>query len=552
LPDHQLLFGYKGLEGDLARYLKTDRFLKQNSGQRPEQEHLLREKQLENIEREKRLRHDLEQLFAEAQLFAIGAKLTPKTASPTAMLDEAYRYVIENTFAKLNMLRLTPGEVLRELHSIMVADDVIQLGIDMDAMECNPEATREVEMFISLKIERNEAVYLRDIINRFTRRPYGWPVNEILLLVARLGLAGKISFTMGATELPLKKAYEPFTSVRKQGEVRIQKVRQHDERQIKNAATLVKNLFNKTFTGNCEKALAELLTQEIKHWHDDLKSFNSKAQTGHFPGKPKIEQGLILLAELLQQSNSFLLIERCLEQSNALKDFAEDFEDLDDFYNSQFQTWQNLSKALNDQFKANRPFLEKEPAAKQALDELYRIYAMSSPYDQLRYINSLIEQLQAINQQLVLEKRQCVQTHIDQRLDRVISTLAQIHAPDDLRNKALHPLQQCKKRIDATDSIPQIVSEELDAENHEMEAEQLINDYIEKQRQKEPTKIQEPDSTSSIPQAKRTVSISPLEIMVSHSKTGFIETETDIDQYLNQLRDKLLNAVKAGDRVRIK
>jgi DNA repair ATPase RecN len=235
-----------------------------------------------------------------------------------------------------------------------------------------------------------------------------------------------------------------------------------------------------------------------------------------------------------------------------LKDFAEDFEDLDDFYNSQFQTWQNLSKALNDQFKANRPFLEKEPTAKQALDELDRIYAMSSPYDQLRYINSLIEQLQAINQQLVLEKRQCVQTHINQRLDRVISTLAQIHAPDELRNKALHPLQQCKKRIDATDSIPQIVSEELDAENHEMEAEQLINGYIEKQRQKEPTKIQEPDSTSSIPQAKRTVSISPLEIMVSHSKTGFIETETDIDQYLNQLRDKLLNAVKAGDRVRIK
>jgi hypothetical protein len=40
--------------------------------------------------------------------------------------------------------------------------------------------------------------------------------------------------------------------------------------------------------------------------------------------------------------------------------------------------------------------------------------------------------------------------------------------------------------------------------------------------------------------------------MVSHSKTGFIETEADVDQYLNQLRDKLLNAVKAGDRVRIK
>ena len=552
LPDHKLLFGYKGLEGDLARYLKTDRFLKQNSGQRPEQEHLLREKQFENIEREKRLRHDLEQLFAEAQVFAIGAKLSPKTASPSAMLDEAYRYVIENTFAKLNMLRLTPGEVLRELHSVLVADDVVQLGIDMETMECNPEATREVKMFITLKIERNEAVYLRDIVNRFTRRPYGWPVNEILLLVARLGLSGKISFTMGASELPLKKAYDPFTSVRKHGEIRIQKVRQHDERQLKNATTLVKNLFNKTFTGAGEKELAELLTQEIKHWHEDLKSFNSKAQIGHFPGKQTIEQGLILLADLLQQSNSFNLIERCLEQSKALEDFAEDFEDLDDFYNSQFQTWQNLSKALNDQFKANRPFLEKNPVAKKVLDELDRIYSMSSPYDQLRHINPLIEQLQNINEQLILERRQLVQAQIDHRIERVVLVLTQVHAPDELRNKALHPLQQCKKRIDTTDSIPQIVSEQLDAESHEAEAEQLINRYIEGQRQKEPVKIQEPGTVPLKPQPKRTVTISPLEVMVSHSKTGFIETESDIEQYLNQLRNKLLNAVKAGDRVRIK
>jgi hypothetical protein len=48
------------------------------------------------------------------------------------------------------------------------------------------------------------------------------------------------------------------------------------------------------------------------------------------------------------------------------------------------------------------------------------------------------------------------------------------------------------------------------------------------------------------------VTISPLEVMVSHSKTGFIETEDQAEQYLNQLRDKLLNAINAGDRVRIK
>ncbi len=555
LPDDPKLFGHKGLDGDLARFLKTDRFLKQNSGQRPEQEHLLREKQLENIEREKRLRHDLEQRFSEAQLFAIGAKLTPKTASPSARLDEAYRYVIENTFAKLNLLHLTPGDVLRELNAILTADDVMQLGLDMDAIECNPEATREVELFITLKIERNEAVYLRDLIHRFTRRPYGWPTYEILLLVARLGLSGKISLTLGAAELPLKKAYDPLTSVRKHGEIRIQKVRQHDERQLKNAATLIKNLFNKNLTGSSEKELAERLTQEIKHWHEALKAFHSKAQTGHFPGKSTLEQGLTLLADLLQQSNSFNLIERCLEQSNALEDFAEDFEDLDDFYNSQFQTWQHLSQALNDSFKANRPALEKNEQAKKALDELERIYALASPYAQLRHINPLIEQVQKINGQLVLEKREHALERVGLRIESVTQALQEASAPDNLKNQALRPLQLCKQRIETTESIPQMISEQTEAESHEDNAYELINRHIESLRPKTPAKTPEsnpnPENNKvTAPPAKRTITISPAQFNTSAS--GFIETEEQVEHYIKQLHDKLLNAVKMGDKVRIK
>ncbi|HEY8034489.1 MAG TPA: BREX system P-loop protein BrxC [Methylobacter sp.] len=558
LPDHPRIFGYKGLDGDLARFIKTDRFLKQNSGQRPEQEYLLREKQMENVEREKRLRHELEQLFTEVQIYAIGARLQPRSLAPSAMLEEAYKYVIENTFAKLNLLKPTPGDqgnVLRELQSVLMADDMAQLSLDLSDVECNPEATREVELYISLKIERNEAVYLRDVITRFNRRPYGWPDNEILLLIARLGLAGKISFTMNG-DLPLKKAYEPFTSVRKRGEIRLQKIRQHDEHQLKNAAGLVKKVFNKTFTGSGEKELSELINQELKKWHEQLKSFNSKAQTGHFPGKKIIEQGLALVAGLLEQTNSFSLIQRLVEDAKALEDFAENFEDLDDFYNSQFQTWQALTKALNDQFKANRPALEKDEAAKKALDELQRIYGLAAPYDQLRHINPLIEQVQKVNSQLVLDKRQHAHEQVNLRIERVQSALTEAGAPLDLQNKALHPLQLCKKRIDNTDSIPQIISEQSEAVSHEDDAYDLINRHIESQRKKEipvtVTPVSGDENKIAEPPPKRTVTISQIEVLNSVSSKGFIETENDIELYLKRLRERLAEAISAGDRVRIR
>lgn len=558
LPDDSRLFGYKGLDGDLAQFIKTDRFLKQNAGQRPEQEMLLREKQMENIAREKRLNLALQQLFTEAQIYAIGAKIQSKSSTPATMLEEAYKYVIENTFAKLKLLRPTP-DVLRELQTVLSADNMAQLSLELSDIACNPEATREVELYISLKIERNEPVYLCDIVARFNRRPFGWLDDEILLLVARLGLAGKISFTLQSAELPLKKAYEAFTSVRKRGDIRIQKIRQHDERQLKNAANLIKNIFNKTFTGSGEKELSELLRQELSKWHEQLKSFHHKSQTGHFPGKQQIQQGLVLVADLLQQSNSFSLIQRVIEEANTLEDFAETFEDMDDFYNSQFQTWQALSKALHEQFKANRSLLEKDDTANKALHELDRIYAMPAPYDQLRHINPLITQVQQINSQLLIEKRQQAHQQLDLRIERVQSALTDVSAPIELRNQVLHPLQLCKKRIDNTESIPQIISEQTEAESYEEDANEQINRHIESLRKKQPV-IKPIDNTDSnkvaepaviVPAPKRTITISPADI-ASRINFTVIETEAQVETYLDSIRDELLKAVKAGDKVRIK
>jgi len=568
---------HKRLWGELTTFIKTDRFLKQNSGQRPEQEHLLREKQIENIEREKRLRTDFETLFAEADVYAIGTKLPKKSATPTIIVEEAYKYVIENTFAKLSMLKTSPGEVLRELQAVLVADDMAQIGLDLQADECNPEATREVEQYVTLKVERNEPVYLRDIVTRFGKRPYGWPDNEILLLTARLGLAGKVSFSHQGTDLVLKKAYEPFTSVRKRGEIRVHKTRQHDERQIKKAAGLVKEIFSKTFTGSGEKELYELVRDELLAWNEELKFFRTKSQTGHFPGKSQIDDGLALVAGILEQTSSFSLIARFLEDADTLEDFAEDFEDLDDFYNSQFQTWQALAGALNEKFKANRPALEKDSEALKSLTELERIYNMSSPYEQLRHINPLIEQVAKVNSKLIEEKRTHALERVDLRIDRVKATLIEAHVPSELQNQALRPLQRCRQRIEVTSSIPQIISEQTEAEGYEDEAYDLLNGFIENQRKKaeaeqrrrelEQKKREEeaakagneappPEPTPELVQpqlvAKRTLTIDPTDAMAKSVTTGFIESEAEVDAYLAALREQLIAAVKAGDRVRIK
>jgi len=96
-------------------------------------------------------------------------------------------------------------------------------------------------------------------------------------------------------------------------------------------------------------------------------------------------------------------------------------------------------------------------------------------------------------------------------------------------------------------------------------AEQLINAYIDAEHTKaaneqrrqaaEAKKAQNTGKHKAVepvtPKPKRTVTINPAEIMTL-SGNAFIETEQQVDDYLNQLREQLLAVVKSGDKVRLK
>jgi hypothetical protein len=66
------------------------------------------------------------------------------------------------------------------------------------------------------------------------------------------------------------------------------------------------------------------------------------------------------------------------------------------------------------------------------------------------------------------------------------------------------------------------------------------------------TTTPEPKPVPVPPPAKQLVTIRPVEIMQKTTKTGFIETAQDVEAYIESLKNELLAAIQAGDRIRIK
>jgi hypothetical protein len=569
----------KKLWDELTTYIKTERFLRINSGQRPEQEKHLREKAQENSEREKRLQQKFAELFCNAEIFAIGEQLDPHGSTPQAILDEACRYVIDNSFSKLRLLKPFSGEIKRELVAVLNADDTSQLELDLEHEEYNPEATREVEQFIGLKNERNEPVYIKDILQRFIHRPYGWHDEEIILLLARMALAGKVSFSQNHKTIPLKSAQEILSSARKRADVRVQPVRQHNDAQLRKASSLVKALFEEKVSNSNEKEIALAARKGLNLWHSNLQKFKDRASTGKFPGKKEIEDGMLLTAGILSEQTNYEFLDAFVHKEEELEDFFETYEDLDGFYSRQINVWLQLEKALK-QFEPNRHIIEEDENAQKALQELDKIYADPAPYAYLNKVVPLIDKVEGVNDSIVNQKRTEAITAIDkliESLEEQIDTL-----PNNLKNQALYPIQQCKKRINETKSLHQINSERQEASELEDKAISILNDYVDQQQKSIPataeqnTKPHADPVASPIPSVsnmnmgddqgkavlgnqivaestpRKVATVATADILRQTKKDNYLDSIEDVESYLAMLRDKLTALVSEGKRIRIK
>lgn len=568
---------------EIITFVKTDKFLRRASGNRPEQQQLLNQKGAENQKRNGRIKLEVEELLKDAEFYALGSEQNPRGSSITTILDVTYKYVIENTFSKLKLVKPFPGDIRREIQNTLIADDVGQIGLDLKAEEVNPIASLEVEKHITLADDTSRTITAEDIVKRFSKRPFGWNDEEILLIMSRLALSNKINFQMRQQDVPLRNAYDNLIQVRKRAEMRVRRIKQQSDANLKRAAKLFKDFFGKNAPAS-EKELFNIAQENLAKMKTKLDAFSNKASTGKYPGGREIEQGIVLLAGLTEQHSSFSFIELLLSSDNDLLDFEEDYQDLENFFETQFSTWQKLAIALNQEFDRNRNALEKDDKAKQALHKLQAIYNNARPYKDIRNIEPLISDVAKINETLLQEKREHALGRIQLRIDHVQQQIKDAAIPSDISNKALYPLQSSLKRLSDLQGIAEIHQEITEAASLEEDAYELINRYIEQEDKKRAQAEAEKakaltagtgvdNSTSSgntlggvdypaiepsqppkvaMPTAKKIVSVDTSSVMRDVNQSGVIETEQDIDIYLNALRDKLSTLVAANNKVRIK
>jgi hypothetical protein len=540
----------ESLGREVRTYLQTEKYLsRKNDGTINEStKRILRDCAEDNRQRRERLTLLLSDMLGSAEYFVAGQSLKLKASSGAAALDEAMEYLIQNTFNKMSFLKSLSPDPAKEIQSVLRSNDVAKENMLFQKEENNPEAIEDLRNYLQLCSMKSQQVVLHDMLEkRYSLRPYGWPEDEVLLLLARLVVLSEVTLIMDSTAIPVDKIYEAITTPAKRRKIIVRKREISDPKAIQNARSLGKDLFAEMGPDG-EDGLFSFLQTKLRSWQTSLSGYKQLADTKHYPGSEEIDAGVSAIAPLLADKDARKFIERFNTLKQDLLDVSDNFHDLEHFYEHQKPTWEKLRKAY-DAFKLNQLDLERDPKAAPAMRRMQDILCAKSPYSQIKEVETLISTVQEVNTSLLQTKRTSAIQKIDAQIESLRNDIEATNAPAPLAAACLSPLERLRDRVNAEQSLAHISQVEAESTAEYDKAIDKFEAFC-ASPPSQPDKVKEETGTAkpAAPVIRKQRVVKPSDLMTK----SHLESADDVTEFLNTLKSQLDSAISNNERIQIR
>ncbi len=542
---------------ELTQYLQVEKYIDspKASSANASTKVIIQNKKDENRERKARLIQQLSQAVIDGNIFVLGQQPQFKAVSPSTMLDEIINYLVTNTYSKLTLLKYRQADAWAEIKAILNSNNSTQVSLGLTGTEANPEAVKEVRDYLSLAASA-QRVLLSDVIKRFVAMPFGWkPESEIVLIVARLFMAGEIKLSFEGSDLDNKSAVDPLTKPAKFSSVAILKRKSADADALRKAKDLFKDVFKK-ITADDEDTIVSDFRANLNAWLDDANKLHSRASLQFYPGKETLQNGITKIKQQLNIRDSFEFVEKLNQDKNDWLDFSEDLADIQHFYDGQATVWASMLNVLA-LAQENHSELENVPEAQAAIQELKSIRNNPTPWGMVQRITPLVETLKQQNLNVISNAYDTAKTGIEKAIHEVKQNLVQYNASADLSNTVLMPLQQHLQKVEGITNVARIKLSIDDAHHLADIAIATIGEATKPKpvaatpASSAPLSNAGSASTTVIPPAPPPVEKPVVVMAAKFSSKLYLENEAEVEDYIAKLKAELLTVVSSGKKARV-
>ena len=532
----------ESLGRELRALLRTDKYIrtKDDGTLPPTTKRIHRDLADENRIRRERLIRLLAEMVVDASHFVAGQRLQVGAGEPQAALGEAMEYLIQNTFHKMGYLKTLRDDPLREIQAVLRNIDIGQHNLGMDLPENNPRATKDLRGYVELCTKASRQIVLFDMVaSRYANRPYGWPEFEVILLLARLTVAGEVQCVSGGAAIPKDKLYEALKSKRKWRSITVVQRAASRPEDVQKARELGRDVFSEMGPEG-EDALFEFLKGRLEGWREKLSRYRALADTGSYPGAGDITAGVSLLEALLAPEHSKKFLTGFNEHRNALLDLADQFHEIEHFYEHQRPMWERLRAALS-RFRLNLLELERDDSAGAALRRMGEILAAPSPYALVKEAEELIRAVSEVNEALLSTQRAQALAAIAKQTTSVRAEVSTAGGDESFKTTCLKPLESLAGKVATHESLAHIGQAESEAVRLKDEALSQVEQYLAR-------KGGEGKEEQDKPVVKHRRVVSAAKFV----KSSYLESQADVDAFLDDLRTELTNALAKNERIEIR
>ena len=279
-----------------------------------------------------------------------------------------------------------------------------------------------------------------------------------------------------------------------------------------NLITFVKNTFS----------------QKRAHYQELLDKYYSR---GKYPEQNTVTRARDLMDDVLARSkDNVALLEYINKKQDDLLDMSEDMEEIEGFFASQVQTYENAMKQ-SEKYREERTYFSGNEEAEDSYKTLLEILAMDKPYSRVRELPELLTVLGTAHGRLLAEKkaevmevnRQCM-ADIHQMAEHIKGTGQISDRADDFFTEMRDQIEKSQSLF-RLDAMKTQMSDQRDRACRDMES-------LNAGPQTRSEKITRVSRGELCPMKK-------------------LQSDEDVEAYVENIRKKLCDALEDSDAVQI-
>ena len=303
---------------DILMYKRTEKYIRQNISitQQEAVKRILTDKGFQNRERYAELQQRVQSLMGKAKLFVAGADIEIGSEDAQTRVLRGFHELISRAYPNLRMLRgitYTENDIAKCLkHS--------QQGLFGNDATSLAESEQELLAFIQSNNRGGVRTTLKNLLEKFERKPYGWYYAAVLCTLANLCARGKVEVRTDGNLLEEDELERALRNTHGHGNVVLEPQVEFTASQVRALKEFFEDFFDAPPRASEAKALGKetgTALQELMHQLTPL-----AAQASQYPFLNALTPVLEKLKELTGKPYTWYLTE-LTRQEDALLDMKE-------------------------------------------------------------------------------------------------------------------------------------------------------------------------------------------------------------------------------------